>query len=130
MNEPVFFQGGGFTVTDHLLKTPRRTYLLGRIEYVSVTRPLLIFAGGPALGLLGMTAAFRRYLFAGEIATIVGVAVIILAFASLIGTLRVHSLALGGDEDTQTFGTVWRLRQVRAAVERAMQFRNHEEIIS
>jgi len=127
MNEPVFYRGGGFEVTDRLLKTPRRTYALGKIEYVSVTRPLLIFLGGPALGLLGVAVSFRRYLFPGEITVITIGCVAALIAGFLFATLRVHSLALRGDDDTQTYGPLWRLRQVRSAVERAMTFRNHED---
>ncbi len=127
MTEAVFYRGGGFEVTERLLRTPRRTYALARIEYVSMTRPLLLFLGGPALGIMGVVYSFRRYLLEVEIATILALCIAILIAAFLFGTLRVHSLALRGDDDTQTYGPVWRLRQVRAAVERAMTFSRDEE---
>ncbi len=127
MNEPVFYRGGGFEVTARLLRTPRRTYALGRIEYVSVTRPLLVFLGGPSLAAFGVAVSFRKYLLTGEIAAIAATSGAALLLSLLIATLRVHSLALRGDEDTQTYGSVWRLHQVRHAVERAMLFRDHEE---
>ncbi|MGE0279584.1 MAG: hypothetical protein AB7P20_03075 [Rhizobiaceae bacterium] len=120
MSAAIFYHGGGFEVTDTLLRTPRKTYSLARIEYVSVTRPLLFFAGPPAIGAAGFALAFYRYLYAGEIAALAVAATAALVAASLLGTLRVHSLALRDDEIAQSFGPIWRLRQVRRAVERAM----------
>jgi uncharacterized membrane protein YGL010W len=123
MTAPLFYRGGGFEVTASLLRTPRKTYVLDQVEYVSVARPLLAFAGLPALGLIGFALSFRRYLFAGESVTIIGVSVAVIVIAWLFGTLRVHSLALRGDEVGLVFGPVFRLRKVRAAVETAMALR-------
>jgi hypothetical protein len=127
MNEPVFFHGHGFEVTARMLKTPRRTFLLDRIECVSVTRPLLLLIGAPAIALAGVVLAFRRYLFAGEIAFSLIAVAAALSIAFSVGVLRVHSLALRGDAETQTFGAVWQLRTIRRAVEQAILFRNHQE---
>jgi hypothetical protein len=120
MKDAVFFEGGGFRVTATLLTTPRKTYKLRQIEYVAVSRPLLLFLAPPAALTAVFVIAFRRYLYAGEIMTVIGCAVAALAFALLFGTLRVHSLALRGDDVGLTFGFVYRLRQVRRAVEMAM----------
>lgn len=120
MSTTPFYRGGGFEVTDTLLRTPRKTYALARIEYVSVTRPLLFFAGPPAIGAAGFALAFYRYLYPGEIAALAVAATAVLVAASLLGTLRVHSLVLRDDEIAQSFGSIWRLRQVRRAVEQAM----------
>lgn len=127
MNEPVFYEGGGFRVTDALLTTPRKTYALARIEYVSVTRPLLFFLGGPALGVMGFALGFWRYLHPGEIVMLTCVSALGIAAGCLFGTLRVHSMALRDDEVAQSFGPVTRLREVRRAVEKAMVFRTHGE---
>lgn len=123
MTELVFYQGGGFRVTDALLVTPRKTYALGKVEYVSVTRPLLFFAACPALGVIGAALAFQHYLFWGEIVTLVTLSVLASAAACLFGTLRIHSLALRDDEVAQSFGPIGRLREVRRAVEKAMVVR-------
>lgn len=123
MNDPVFYQGGGFRVTATLLTTPRRTYAMKNIEYVSVTRPLLIFIGGPALAMSGGVLAFWRYLYVNEIAAVLAASGIALASAFLFGTLRVHSLALRDDEVSRSFGPFARLRDVRRAVEKAMLLR-------
>lgn len=127
--ERVFFEGGGFRVTDRLLITPRKTYALGRVEYVSVTRPLLLFAGGPALGVLGFAGAFWRYLSLTEFAVLGAGALLTIAAASLVGSLRVHSLALRDEEVAQSFGLVSQLRDVRRAVEKAMVFRAGGEVV-
>ena len=123
----LFYSDGGFEVSAAMLKTPRKTYALGQVEYVSVSRPLLIFAGGPALGVIGFALAFRRYLLPAEIGTLVGCAVAAIVFSLLFGTLRVHSLALRDDEVAMNFGTIRRLRAVRLAVEKAMAFRDHRQ---
>lgn len=127
MNEPVFYEGGGYKVTDRLLTTPRKSYALAKVEYVSVTRPLLVFAAAPAAGVMGMALAFHRYLYWVEIAPVVGVAALVIAAASQIGTLRIHSLALRDDDVSQNYGPVVRLRDVRRAVEKAIVFQTGGE---
>lgn len=120
MDSPVIYSGGGFVVDGSLLRTPRKSYALRQIEYIEVRRPFLALAGLPALGIIGFCVAFWRYLYFGEIALLVGASGAVLAFAFLFGTLRVHSLALRDEEVAMSFGLVTRLREVRAAVERAM----------
>ncbi|MDX3973500.1 hypothetical protein [Shinella sp.] len=89
MERTVFYSGGGFEVSESMLKTPRKTYALGQVEYVSVSRPLLLFAGLPAAGIIGFAITFRRYLYAEEIGTLVGCAIAALAASLVFGTLRV-----------------------------------------
>lgn len=116
----VLYEGGGFRVTETLLVTPRKSYRLEKIEFVSVTRPLLLFLGGPSLGVLGFTVGFARYLNPGEVVWSVTAAFAAIMVGALVGTLRVHSIALRDEEVSQTLGPVTRLRAVRRAVERAM----------
>lgn len=123
MNELVFFEGGGFTVTERLLRTPRKTFALAQVEYVSVQRPLLLFAGLPAAGLIGFALLFRRYLLAEEIGVLVGMSALAILAAFLFGTLRVHSLALRDQELGTSYGLIVRLRRVRGAIEQAMAYR-------
>jgi len=120
MTDAVFYEGGGFRVTRTLLKTPRKTYALQRIEYVSLRRGLLALTGLPALGLLGFTLAFWRYLYAGEKAALLAGTLGALALAWQVGTLRVHSLALRDGELAASLASMRRLRAVRDAVEAAM----------
>ncbi|MCR5858267.1 DUF6232 family protein [Mesorhizobium sp. J428] len=127
MEPLVYFRGGGFEVTDRLLRTPRKSYAIDRIEYVSVGRPLLFFAGLPATGLIGFALVFRRYLLASEIVTLTGVSIAAIGLALLFGTLRVHSLALRDDEVAMNFGPLSRLRQVRTAVEQAIVARHGDK---
>lgn len=122
-NEPIYYQGGGFRVTERLLTTPRKTYALARLEYVSVTRPLLALAGIPALGTAGFAIAFWRYLAPGEGMVLLGGSAASAAIGLTVGALRVHSLALRDDDVATSFGLLFRLRHVRRAVEKAMRFR-------
>ena len=123
MTGEVLFAGSGFEVTDKLLRTPRKTYAIERIEYVSVERPLLLFAAPPAAGLLGFAASFHRYLYPGEIVTLVGLCIGTIGLSLAVGTLRVHSLALRDEEVASSFGFISTLREVRRAVEHAMAAR-------
>ncbi|MET3662870.1 hypothetical protein [Aquamicrobium ahrensii] len=125
MNDATFFSGGGFIVTDRLLRTPRKTYSIHRIEYVSVERPLLLFVLPPMIGLIGFAIVFRRYLYASEIITLIGVCALAATIAFLFGTLRVHSLALRDSEVASSLGLITTLRHVRSAVEKAMAFAEH-----
>ncbi|MCM2396145.1 hypothetical protein NBH19_08640 [Rhizobium sp. S95] len=127
MERPVFYQGGGFTVSETLLRTPRKTYALGQIEYVSVQRPLVFFVGLPAAGLIGFSIGFWRYLLAAEAVTLTGLSVAAIIVSLRFGVLRVHSMALRDDDVAMNFGPIGRLRAVRAAVEQAMAFRDHRE---
>ena len=115
----VLFSGGGFEVTTGTLKTPRRAYDLRNVEMVSVRQPLLIICGGIGLGLLGFTIAFYRYLYAWEIITLGASAVLAIIASAMIGTLKVHSLAMRGDEG-MLYGRISTLRQVKQAVERVI----------
>ena len=130
MDDEILFRGGGFEVSDRLLRTPRKTYLISQIEYVGVQRSLLFFVLPPAFGLIGFAAVFRRYLYAGEILTLAAACGIAIVIALLFGTLRVHSLALRDEEVTQSFGLVSTLRKVRRAVEDAMSARGHERRVA
>lgn len=120
MDAPVLYSGGGYSVDGAILRTPRKTYSLRQIEYIEVRRPFLALIGLPALGVVGFCLAFWRYLYSVEIAAMLGFSLAALVFAFLFGTLRVHSLALKDDGVALNFGLVSRLREVRAAVERAM----------
>ena len=115
----VLFSGGGFEVTTGTLKTPRRAYDLRNVEMVSVRQPLLIICGGVGIGLLGFMIAFYRYLYAWEIFTLGASAVIAIIASAMIGTLKVHSLAMRGDEG-MLYGRISTLRQVKHAVEQVI----------
>lgn len=123
VGETIFFDGRGFKVSDRLLTTPRKTYAMGQIEFVSVERPLLFFVIPPALAVIGFAMIFVRYLYAGEIVTLIAFCGFAIIAALTIGTLRVHSLALRDDEVAISFGPMSTLRQVRKGVEAAMTAR-------
>lgn len=90
-------------------------------------RPLLLFAGLPAIGLIGFAFTFWRYLLVMEAVMLIGGSLAAIIIALLFGTLRIHSLALRDDEVAMNFGPINRLRAVRLAVEKAMAFRDHRE---
>lgn len=115
----VYYSGGGFEVTSGTLRTPRRAYDLRNVEMVSVRQPLLMICGSIGLGLIGFTASFYRYLYGLEVMALAGSAILAIMASAMIGTLKVHSLAMRGDEGT-LYGWIWTLRHVKSAVEKAI----------
>ena len=127
MSEPVLYEGGGFVVTRSFIKTPRKTYAVKRIEYVSVRRTPLLLAAIPAIGFLGFAIGFWRYLYAGELLVLIGGSLTALSVAWQVGTLRVHSLALKDGELATSLARIGRLKAVRDAVETAMGLHEQED---
>ncbi len=125
MSDEVLFQGGGYLVTRKLLRTQRKTYALAQIEYVSVERAMLWFAGLPAAALILFGLRFFRYLTLLELATLFSLSAAGIWLAAQIGTMRVHSFALQ-DQDTSSYGLITHLRSVRSAVEQAMEGRGEQ----
>lgn len=118
----MIFSGKGFSVTKDILRTPRRTYDLKNIEYVSLHQPLLVVLGITAMGLILFTVSFYRYLYGAEIFTMIAVSVVAVILAASVGSLKVHSLTLR-EEQTPLFGDIRTLRKVKDAVEQAMMIR-------
>jgi len=119
----VLFEGDGFRVTDRILTTPRRTYELKNVEMVTVKQPLLLLCGGIGLGLIGFTGTFFRYLYMAEVLTLIALAVGAIIASAMFGTLKVHSLAMRGDEGI-LYGRISTLKLAKSAVEQAMDTRN------
>lgn len=119
----VFFSGGGFQVTSGTLTTPRRAYDLRNVEMVSVRQPLLLICGGVGVGLLGFVSAFFRYLYAWEIIGLCVAAALAVIASAMVGTLKVNSLAMRGDEGT-LYGRIGTLREVKRAVEKAIDLKS------
>ena len=127
MSDDILFKGGGYLVTRTLLRTQRKTYALRQIEYVSVERAMLWFAGLPAAALILFGLRFFRYLGFFELLMLLGFSGLGIWLAAQIGTLRVHSFALQ-DQDTSSYGLISHLRSVRNAVEQAMEARGTEGV--
>jgi predicted membrane protein len=125
MTEPLF-RSQGFTVTKDCLTTNRRSYKLQNIEYVSIHQPLLAIIAILDVGLILFILSFSRYLYTWEIISTITFVFVSLVAAFNIGTLKIHSLALG-EEQTPLIGYMKTLRQVKNAVERAMTLRVQSE---
>ena len=117
------FSGGGFLVTQKILRTRRRTYDLKNVEYVSIHQPLLVILGVTAVGLILFTVSFFRYLYAWEIVTLLAVSGVAVGLAAFVGSMKVHSIALR-EEQTPLFGDIRTLRKVKDAVEQVISDRN------
>ena len=117
------FNGHGFLVTEKVLRTKRRTYDLKNVEYVSVHQPLLVILGVIGVGLILFTLSFYRYLYGWEIITMLAVSIISIGSAALVGSMKVHSIALR-DEQAPLFGDVRTLRKVKDAVEQVISDRD------
>lgn len=124
MNKDVHYNGGGFTVTQSMLRTTRKTYDLDEIQFVSVQRGLLLFVLVPAVaGILFVMRFFHYLYFFTEVVPLVLVCAAAIYVASQVGTLRVRSFALNDEEESNSFGLMRDLVPVRAAVEKAIMAR-------
>ena len=115
----VYFSGDGFKVSNGTLTTPRRAYDLSNVEMVSVSQPLLLICGGVGMGLLGFIASFYRYLYSWEVIILGLTAVLAIIASAMVGTLKVHSLAMRDDVGL-LYGRIVTLRKVKFAVEKAI----------
>lgn len=116
------YQGGGFSVTNSVLITPKQSYDLKNVESISVKQPLLIIAVVLAIGLWAFAVSFFRYLYPMEIIGLFAVPLVALVAAKMTGTLKIQSIALRDDGNTM-YGLMTHLRKVKQAVETAMDSR-------
>lgn len=127
MPEPILYQGGGYVVTRSMLRTPRKSYTLRDIQFVSVQRGLLLFAAPPAIAGILFVFRFFRYLYLTESLPLLCVCACALYAAAQVGTLKVRSFALNDGEESNNFGLIRNLVGVRSAVETAIMDRNDGE---
>lgn len=118
-----YYEGHGWRVTGSLVRTPKRTFSLDRIEAVSLRRTFFLMAAVPAGGAILLVAFWWRYLFLGEIALLLGSAFCALIVSFQFGVLKVDALALKDEEGGTVFGRFGQLANVRAAIETAMHER-------
>ncbi len=114
----VLYEDSRFLVTTKLLRTPRKTYQISRIEKTEVRRTALPFVLPISLALLCFYFWAARWMYWYEEVGAVVIALSILILAWLVGTLSIHSKALG---EIATIDRVRRLQKVRAAVDDAIQ---------
>ncbi len=124
MSEDRLYQGGGYEVTHTFLRTPRASHDLTSIRSVALRRTVLLVALLPSVAVLGFVVMLHRYLTASEIVTLTSGAIGALIVSGLTGTLHVESVALRDGEIGTTHGLYFRLKRVRAAIERTMRERD------
>lgn len=115
-----------FTVTPATLRTPKQSFALSKIEYVSLRAPYLIMSAPIAIASLGAVLAFGRYLNPVEIGVLIGMAIVLPIIGVQFGVMKVHSLALR-DGDAVVYGRLGQLRKVRLAVEAAIDAREQAQ---
>ena len=122
-----FYKDRIFIVTPATLRTPKQSFALSKIEYVSLRAPYLIMGLPIAIASLGAVFAFGRYLYPAEIAVLVSTAVALPIIGAQFGVMKVHSLALR-EGDAVVYGRLGRLRKVRLAVEAAIDAREQAQL--
>lgn len=128
MENTIHYQGGGFTVTRDLLRTPIKSYALRDIEFVAVQRSMLLFVAIPAAaGMLFVLRFFHYLYFFTEVIPLLCLCAGALYAAAQVGTLKVRSFALNDAEESTSFGLMRNLTGVRAAVEKAIMARKGGE---
>ncbi|MDD9911207.1 MAG: hypothetical protein OXR62_16185 [Ahrensia sp.] len=116
-----YYSDRDWQVTDSIVRTPRKTFSLEKLEAVSLKRTFFLFAAGPAVGCIIITLLWWRYLYVGEIATLLAASTIALITSFQFGALKVDALSLKDDEGGIVFGRFNQLARVRDAIEQAMQ---------
>lgn len=124
--EPLY-EDNLYTVTPSRLRTPKQTFTMSKIEYVSLRAPYLIMSLPIALASFGAVFAFGRYLYTAEIAVLIGLAIALPIIGAQFGVMKVHSLALR-EGDAVVYGRLGRLRKVRLAVEAAIDAREQAQL--
>lgn len=110
-------------VTDRLVRTPKKTFSLDKVEAVSLKRTFFLLAAAPAIGGILLTLLWWRYLYFGEILFLLIASILALAVSFQFGTLKVDALALKDDEGGTVYGRFAHLAVIRDAIELAMQER-------
>lgn len=95
---------GKIDIEDGAVQTRNDSYILTNITVVSARRPFLGAGLMTAAGIAGFTVSFHDLLFAGEIATALGVAAVCLWGGLWLGQLQLLSRDLRGSELS---GAVW-----------------------
>ena len=124
--EPLY-EDNLYTVTPSRLRTPKQTFTMSKIEYVSLRAPYLIMSLPIALASFGAVFAFGRYLYTAEIAVLIGLAIALPIIGAQFGVMKLHSLALR-DGDPVVYGRIDRLRKVRAAIDAAIDAREQAHL--
>lgn len=119
-----YFEDGKWLVTDRIVRTPRKSFALEKVEGVTLKRTFFLFTAPPAAGALFLTVLWWRYLFAGEIAFLITVSILALIVSYNFGTLSVHALSLRDDESGMVYNRMSQLLIIRDAIETAMQARD------
>lgn len=117
----IYFNSDHWKVTDSLVRTPKKSFSLEKLDAVSLKRTFFLFVVAPATGSILITLFWWRYLYAGEIAFILIAALTSLIFSFQFGTLKVDALSLKDDEGGTVYGRYSHLALVRDAIELAMQ---------
>lgn len=63
----IYFDEKPWKVTSEIVRTPRKTFSLEKLDGVSLKRTFFLVTAGPAIGGMVFTLLWWRYLFIGEI---------------------------------------------------------------
>lgn len=116
-----YYSDRDWQVTDSIVRTPRKTFSLDKLEAVSLKRTFFLFTVGPAVGCIIITLLWWKYLYVAEIITLLTASIIALIASFQFGALKVDALSLKDDEGGTVFGRFNQLALVRDAIEQAMQ---------
>ena len=119
----IYFDEKPWKVTSEIVRTPKKTFALAKLDGVSLKRTFFLFTAAPAVGGIGITFLWWRYLFPGEIIFILSMSLVALVISFQFGVLKVEALSLKDDEGGTVYGRYSHLCKIRNAIEEAMQQR-------
>jgi hypothetical protein len=117
--DEIIYSSPSHLVTRSIWKGPRHLYALDDVDLVTIRRPLLLTCALVAFGLSALAQRFEDVLTGPERGAL-SAPLMLVAIASQIGCLKVHSLSLRNE---RVWGWHWRLKKVRDAIEVAMRDR-------
>lgn len=120
----IYYSSRDWQVSDCLVRTPKKTFSLQKLDAVSLKRTFFLFTAGPAVGCILITLLWWRYLYPSEILTMLTMSIGALIFSFQFGALKVDALSLKDDEGGIVYGRFNQLALVRDAIETAMQASN------
>lgn len=122
-----YYDDHPWLVTERLVRTPKKSFSLDKLEAISLKRTFFLFAAAPAIGGILLTLLWWRYLYIGEIIFLLIASILALVVSFRFGTLKVDALSLKDDEGGTVYGHFAHLATIRDAIELAMQEREFRD---
>lgn len=115
MKDTIIFKTRSLTVSNHLFRSPRRSYRLSDIEKLSIKRPLTLICLPLAVGFYFLLQEYDTYLYEYEKWVCIFMFTLAPILSWCVGTLSITSKSLNNDDAIT--GYMPTLKRARTAIE-------------